>query len=378
MRKVLLCLMVFSLLFTTGCWDMVEINERIYPYAVGIDVNNDETDDGDTHIVTFSYPNIFAIGENATQEETVYVVLSSGKSLFDAVRNLTSNLQYPIYNKHLKVLVLSDVIARNPKDVMGIIDGLNRDYVVNKMIQLVVTPKTAEELIFGKLKAKRQRTTEGVLYSILINRQNTSMFIPKTLADFIEDMDRTGVSTLPIVSIVGDYVEIAGAGIFKNYQLIGYIDARQIEGIAMLNNKIKTSGIDTTYKGVDLSILAMKIKTKKKLIDAENLKVEFLVKINAQVHEYALPEGDYTGINTKEMLDGMEEAVENEVKRNILNILNILQKEYQADAVYLSDYLKKYYPKVWDQVKDNWDEVFSQAQLDVDVEVIIERGGLTR
>jgi Ger(x)C family germination protein len=377
-KKALLFLIIFSILFTTGCWDMVEINERIYPYAVGIDVNNAESSEGDSYMVTFSYPNIFSMGENATQEETIYAVLSTGSSLFDAAQNLTSNLQYPIYNKHLKVLVLSDAVARNPKNVLGIIDGLNRDYVINKMIQLVVTPKTAEELIFGKLKAKRQRTTEGVLYSILINRQNTSMFTPKTLANFIDDMDRTGVSTLPMASMVEDYVDIAGAGIFKNYQLIGYIDAKENEGIAMLNNRIRATGIDATYNGTDLSILATNIKTKKKLIDAENLKVEFLVKIEGQVHEFTLPQGNYTGIDTEEMLHDMEEAVENEVKMNIVNTLEILQKEYQADAIYLSDYLEKYHPNVWEQVKDNWDEVFLEAELEVDVEVVIERRGLTK
>lgn len=378
MKKTILFTIIFATLFTTGCWDMVEINERIYPYSVGIDLTNETNGEGDLFRVTFSYPNIYALGKNPTQEETVYVVSVNGGSIFDATHNLTSSLQYPIYNKHLKVLAFSDAVARNPKYVKEIIDGLNRDFVINKMVKLVVTQGTAEELLYGKLKAKRQQAIEGVLYSTLINRQNTSMFTPRTLADFIEDIDRTGVSILPIATAKEDHVDIAGGGLFKDYKLIDYLDHIENRSIAIINNSVKEDGIETDFEGVGLSILATSLKTKKKLIDSEKLRIRLSTRIEGQIHEYTISTGGYEGIDNEEILHAMETVLANKVKSEIVSTIEKLQKEYQADAIYTSDFLSKYHPSVWEQVKDNWDETFSNVEFEVDVEVIIRRRGLTK
>lgn len=357
---------------------MIEINERIFPYSVGVDLSEKPKNGEDVFNITFSYPNMYALGKNATQEDTVFVVSTTGSSIFDATHNLTSKLQFPIYNKHLKVLVLSDPVARNQKYIKEFIDGLNRDFVINKMIRIVVTQSSAEELLFGKLNAKRQQAFEGVLYSTLINRQNTSMFPLKTLSDFIEDVDKTGVTLVPLVHLRKDEVDIRGAGIFKNYALIGYLDHKENRAIAILSNSVKEDGIETVFNGEGLSILATSFNTKKKLIDSENLRIKFSVRIEGQIHEYTIPTGDYQGIEDVKMLDAMEEALANEIKKDIVATIERLQKEFQADAIYVSDFLRKYHPSVWKQVENNWEEVFSDAELDVDVEVILRRRGLTK
>lgn len=357
---------------------MVEINERIYPYTVGMDINNENGGEGDLFKVIFSYPNINALGKNPTQKETVYVISGTGGSIFDATHKLTSNLQFPIYFKHLKTLVLSEAVARNPKLVKEIVDGLNRDFVINKMVKMVVTERTAEELIFGKLKSERQQTVEGVLYSLLINRQNTSMFTPKTLADFIEDTDITGVSVLPLAKVEEDHVEISGAGLFKDYNLIGYLDEMENNALAIINNDLKEDGFEVEFNDIGLSILATSIKTKKKLMSSEKLRIKLSTRIEGQIHEYTISMGDYKGIDSEEMIKAMETALGNNIKNNIVTTIEKLQKEYQADAVYISDFLRKYHPSVWKQVKDNWEEAFANAEFDVDVEVILRRRGLTK
>lgn len=378
LKKIILIIFIILVFFLSGCWDMVEINERIYPYTVGFDINDGEEDISKLYKVSFSYPNINAIGKNATQKENSYVTTEIGGSIFDAAHHLTSKLQYPIYNKHLKVLVLSDRLARNSKHIKEIIDGINRDFVINKIVKLIITKGTAEELIWGKLNATRQQSIEGVFYSLLINRQNTSMFIPMDVSRFIGDMDRTGVSLVPVAEIKEGEVDIRGAGIFKDYELLGYLDGKENRAIAIINNELKEDGIETKYEDIGLSVLITSFKTNKKLLDSENLKIKLHTRLEGQIHEYTIPFGDYKGIDNERMQGEMEIALSNKIKGEIVPTIERLQKEFEADAIYTSEFLKKYHPKLWSQVKNNWEEVFPNIEFEVEVEVKLRRRGLTK
>ena len=57
-RKVLLIL-ILSTIFLSGCWDMVEINQRLFVSSIGIDLNKESG--MNKYIVTYVYPNISAM-----------------------------------------------------------------------------------------------------------------------------------------------------------------------------------------------------------------------------------------------------------------------------------------------------------------------------
>ena len=70
MKNIKLILLLIAIILLTGCWDMVEINQRIYPYSFGVDFADDEVENLS---LTITYPNIKAIGKNPSQEEKTYV-----------------------------------------------------------------------------------------------------------------------------------------------------------------------------------------------------------------------------------------------------------------------------------------------------------------
>ena len=134
MKKIVLILLILiSLSLTTGCWDMVEINQRTFPYSVGIDLNPDRTTEkksdaegGDEFIVTMTYVNINGIGKNATQEERVFIVSTPASSIFEAKKKLANVVAYPIYFKHLRVLILGEELGGHEEYVREIMDGFLR------------------------------------------------------------------------------------------------------------------------------------------------------------------------------------------------------------------------------------------------------------
>lgn len=352
---------------------MVEINQKIFPYSVGFDLENAETDQFN---ITFSYPNINALGKNPTQDDRVHIITSTGKNVFEAVHNLSSRVQYPISNKHLKVMIITEEIARNEKYVKEIVDGINRDFVINRGMELVIIKDKAEELLKSIPKATRQEVVEGTLFSLLSNVQNSSSFTPKTLTKFIDEMETCGASIIPLVHAKKDEVEFRGGGVFKDYRFVGYIDGMENKAIAILNGDVKMDGFDADYNGVNLSILATKLKTKMKLIDPENIKIKFEVKINAEIHQYTLADG--IRIDNEEIIRGMEAALDKKIEENLNTTILRMQKEYQADVLGVAEYLNKYHNKLWMEVEDDWDEIFSNADITAEVKVNIRRRGLTK
>lgn len=374
MKKLLLILIIFVTILTTGCWDMIEINQRIFPYSAALDINEDEKE---KLLVTFSYPNINAIGKSATQDKRIHIVSTAADNIFQAGHNLTTRLQYPIYYKHLKVLILSEEVAKNQELVREVVDGLNRDFIINKTIQMVVVKKSGKDLLEAVPKAARQEVVEGTLYSLLINNQRSTEFTSKTMTNFIEDMDVSKTSVVPVATAGHEEIVMSGGAIFKDYSLVGYIDAMENMSLAMLTNKVKEDGIDTDYKGVNLSILATGVKSKKKLDNNKgNLKVSILVEIEGQIHEYIL--GQNFAIDTNEKIQDMEKAIEDTLKKQFQHLIDKLQKEFNADLLGVSEYLNKFHHKTWQEVEKDWDRVFPYMDISVEVDMKIRRRGLTK
>lgn len=133
---------------------MIEIEDRIFPYSVGLDLNSSESE---KFIITFSHPNVAAIGKNAMSDDRIHVVSETGNSIFEAEHKLTTKLQQPIYLKLLKVLILPEDVAKEEKFVREIVDGLNRDFIVNKNIQMLVVKDRAQGLLQAALKSKNKK-----------------------------------------------------------------------------------------------------------------------------------------------------------------------------------------------------------------------------
>lgn len=372
MKKLILVTIIISTIFCTGCWDMIEINNRIYPYTVGYDLIDSE--DGRFKII-FSYPNLAAMGKNPSSDIKTFIISTNANNLFEAIHKLTPTISNPIYLKHLKVVLLSDEVASNDHMVREIVDGLSRDFIVNKNSQMLVLQGSPNQLLTSVDKYKRQESVEGVLYSLLLNQQQSSMFTPITLSNFIENMDLSHTAIAPLIHIDKDELYISGGAIFKDYKLIGYLTHEENRAIAYLNNQVDNDGIEVQYNGAGLSSMITNIDSKKKLVSKEtNIRIKYNVELEGHLHSYII--GD--SIETNEKLQDMQNHVAKVIKADLEKGIEKVQKDLKVDALFIADYLSKFHPNLWDEIKDNWEEIYPEIEFEVDVEVFIRRRGLTK
>lgn len=372
MKKLNLVLIILTtLLLSTGCWDMIEINQRTYPYSVGVDLNHGE---GEEYIITMSYININGIGKNATQEERVFVVSTTASGIFEASHKLSTEIAYPIYFKHLRVLVLGQELAESEHDIRQILDGLSRDFVIDKKMKVATAEGKAKDVLEGIPSATKQEQIEGSLFALLKDNNNTTRYSSKTLTRFISDMEKGDV-LIPRIKIEGEDVIVFGACIVKNYGVIGHLDELQNRAISFLKDEVSLELITAPYNDSFISYEVTGEDVKRKLIvDGENLIMKIDIEIEGALQEHILMEE--VKKDEIQVLESMEKAIKDSLEGEIEDIINLLQNKYGADPIGVADYISKFHPKIWKEVSENWEEIFSEMKIDVSVNPHIRRRGL--
>lgn len=322
MKKATLILLIISMVLTTGCWDMLEVDQRIYPYTAGYDLLDKEKE---IYNITFSYPNLTALGKNAVSEDLANIKTIEAENIFEAMHNISTELQYSFYFKHLKAIILSEEVALQEKLMRETVDGIFRDFTANKNLEMLLVKGSARQVLEAVKNTARIQAVEGVLNSMLENLQKSALFTPKKLGEFIFDMDICGTSVIPIVQAKEDGVEISGGAVFKDYKLVGYITGTQNRDIAYLRNEIDNFSYTTKYKGNEITLMLTDISSKPKLIEAtDKIKIKMEVKLEAHIHSYII--GKEYQINTKEILKDIENQIAKEHQAQFKNTIGLFQK----------------------------------------------------
>lgn len=356
---------------------MVEINNRLFPYSIGVDLNEESQNGQDKYIVTLSYPNINAIGKNATQEDKIYVVSSKGRSIFEAADEMSTRLPYEFHFKHLRALVLGRELAKDEKSVREVLDGITRDFVINKKVKLIVVEGSAEELLNYKVNAKRQEVIEGALVSMFINGDKSSNYADQSLGDFIAKMDYTGAGLMPKAKIGQEDIKLYGACVFKDYECIGDLDESENKSLDMIISEKVRMLITVPFEDTSISYDTYSIKAKKKLIKEEDdFKIQIDILTEGKLREYIL-EGSI-GTPRQKLISDVEKALKRQMEEDINKTVKKLQKEYKADVLGIGEYIMKFHPKIWEEVKDDWSNAFSDLEIEVNVTPVVRRRGLTR
>lgn len=373
MKKLwVLIILIISSFLLTGCWDMVEINQRLFVSSIGIDLNPEEG--MDKYIVTFVYPNINAIGKDASDSKERFVVSTPSSSIFNAGKEFSTMVDFPFYYKHVKVLVVGEELSKDDKLMRQIIDSLNRDTKINKKVQVLLAEGRAEDVL--KEDPEGEHVTEGYIYNILKDSKSASRFSPKTLTEVIRDSDFCCITVIPKVIREGKQVKISGGAILKNYEFLAWIDAKENRALSLMRDEVKTELIDVPYKDSIISYNIIETSTDKKVVLDEDINVEINIELDGYLQGYIIGEGEDVGKHS--VLEDMEKHIEKDIKKDLENTIRLLQKEYNADAIGVGEYISKFHPQEWKELKPIWKEIFQDVKFDVKVDARIKRTGLIR
>ena len=153
--KVLLLLLMISML--TGCWDKQEIENRSYVIGLGLDPSKEE---GKIKVtMLFANPEVGSMqGGGGSLEEPREIISFDAYDFITAKRTANSIISRSVSYDLLKIIVVSEEFAKDPKFVSTIYDTL-RDKEIRMDSYLAVSRQKASEYFLKKQTKNGNKAT---------------------------------------------------------------------------------------------------------------------------------------------------------------------------------------------------------------------------
>ncbi len=377
-------IILFSLTFLlSGCWNNVDLSEIAIVTAVGFD----RTDRGDI-LLTLQMVKpgtIKAISQGST-EDPVWVYSSTGETVFTAIRNQLTTLNRKAYFSHVQLMIIGEEVAR--EGVTDIFDLFERDKETERMADLLITRGiTAREVL--QAQSELENIPALHIRSILKNNDALAKIKKTTFFDAVRRIRIRG-NSLAIGVIqkqenkdsqedsggkkqdegkleIKD-LKIEGTAVIKKGKLKGYLDPFETRGLIFAIDEVQSGIINVDNplevgKKVAFEIVKSSGNIKGEVRDDE-LKLMIEVKASGRMADQQ-GKGDLT---TPEMVKEMESRVKAVIKKNIQDAVDKAQQDYQSDFFRFVKIVYGDYYEYWEKIKDNWEEVFSNAPVEIKVQ----------
>lgn len=239
MKKIILLLTIFLL---TGCYDYKEINDLALVSLIALDYDN-------------KYLLSFEILDN---NDTSYIVNDTGKTIEETFDNINLKIGNKAYFNHLKVLLISENIAKD--HLKDIIDYITRNPNIRNEFYIVVCNNTNDIL---NIKNDNIKIKSKYISNLIKSNYKTNIIqSDKVYEDFLESIVNpyTYGITLKIKNDNNDIV-IDGISVFNDYK---YIETLNNDQSSLINLLVNNCGNIILNKD-NISIKVNNIKVKYKI-----------------------------------------------------------------------------------------------------------------
>lgn len=391
MKKIIfLNILAILVLFLTGCWDSKELNKLGISLIMGVDMENDKV----LLTVGFIKP-ISAQGSDMNPEVSVKYVQGVGNNILEALRDITLKFDRRVFASHNKVVILGEEFAK--RGLIDHIDELFREREQRETSYILVAKGSKAYDVMG-INPGLEQIPANYILDLIRNTNSNPKAIDTNFIDFIKHYYHRGHH--PVVGIIekrkreivdksvnareaSEYeLSILGSAIFGRDKLVGYLNGNDTKALNFFLDNVKM-GIVTFPTPIPLknegksnslsSVTIIKNKTKN---DVEILNGKIILKTKIKLRS-ALGEvvGDID-ISKEENIKKMEEACSKAIEEALKEAVRKGQEVHKLDIFGFGIVFHRKYPKLWKEIENNWDELFSEAEFQIEVDTSIIRTGL--
>ncbi|QCX33413.1 Ger(x)C family spore germination protein [Caloramator sp. E03] len=391
-KKGILFLLIIELIFTTGCWDRVEIEQRGIVGAASLDVTDDaeetlnitkqmsanskinENLEGPLKSVFgVIIPSKIQVGEKAY--ETIEV---KAANMPDSLEKLGQKMSRTPYFAQMRMMYFSEKFIKNQKVFIEALDRLDKSPKINETAYVVVVKGDID--ILAKVEPKIESTLAAYILGITENSKITSNTSALPLYKLISNLrNNNGSCAIPVLEVKekGDDYDliINKLALIKDYKFLSYLDTKYVKVFRIMNNNFKKGRILVNYEDTIIPYYIYTLNKRIWIEENEN-KLKFNVKIEFEgdAEEYKFGKEVFN----EEIIEKMSKAIEEYAKKEFEETTEYFQKVIGSDYLGFGDYTHKYNNKIYQKYKDNWDEVFRNSEIKYEVKAFIRRIGIAK
>ncbi|WP_026896087.1 Ger(x)C family spore germination protein [Clostridiisalibacter paucivorans] len=380
-KSILLFYLFLLTIMSTGCWDNVDITERSFVFAIGLDKTMDNKIE-----VTFQVirPSVIRSSENSGTVEgntkAVWVISATGDTVFETARNAIVSTNYKMFLTHAKLIVIGENLAK--EGIIDILNILEKEHESNiNMDILIAKDLTAKDILNANTELTQipgMHITESIQSSI-----NVSEFKKSTFIELFKVLENEGHEpTIGIIypKVLKDNLKIKdlmlqGSAVFKKDKLVGYLNPEETQGLLFATDQFENGivNIKNPYeKNKKVSIEVNKSKSTRDFIINNNRPI-LTIKVDAQGNI-----GEQQGIKdlTKPTaISLLERELEKSITNSIYKTVDLAQNKYESDIFGFGKIIHKEDLTFWKNMIDDWNNCFSKSEIRVNVNFKITRSG---
>ncbi|MCC3376850.1 Ger(x)C family spore germination protein [Cohnella sp. REN36] len=374
------------LLLATGCWNRQELNELGIVVAMGIDR------DGDRFRVSVQ---VVQPGEVAAKSggqslrSPVAMYEASGRTIFEALRKMTTVSPRKIYASHLRVVVIGEALAR--QGIGTALDFLQRDHQVRSDFYLMVAKETTASSILNVLTPMERIPANDLYASNATAEKAWAPIFGITLGKFVTDLGSDGKQ--PVITGIGlngdaeegsntrnverirpaAELQFSGMAVFRKDKLVGWLNEEESKSYNfILGNVRSTLENQSCPNGGELALEIIRTKANVKgHVRRGEPQVEIRLRVEENVGEIQCR----IDLNKTAVVDELERRSEDRLREAMSKTIRKMQTEYQLDIFGFGQAIHRADPAAWRRLKRDWDRNFADMQVKLDVKTVIDRVG---
>ncbi|MED3573112.1 Ger(x)C family spore germination protein [Cytobacillus praedii] len=388
--RILWCLLILCLpLSLSGCWSSKEIEDLGLVVGVSLDLEKEGSgpwDEGQEAeylkgkriTITNQFVTSETTGgitkEGKSQQKAYKNVSETGDAILPTLRNMLLKFDKRAFAEHSKVIVIGEDLARN-LSMQQILDFFIREQEIRPSGLLLIAKNRASKVL--ETNEPNEIPAFQLVEMTKGHKRTTKIFPPMTLTKIVGKLHSESSFLLQNVIPDNGNVKFAGAAVIggKSKKLRGFLTEKELEGLTWITGEGKGGLVkdldEETGQPFVYEILSMKSKIKP-YVKGNNISFDIKIESEGRIAEH----WDFTEeLQKNKFLKRAENSVEKEVERLVKNVLDKIQKEYQADVSGFGNKLRIEYPRVWEKKKKDWDQTFSEVPINCEVKLTIKDYG---
>lgn len=399
-RNLFIAILCLCLVITTGCWDQVQIEERGFVIGVAIDLPRTKQTERQTEKEAPDKPKgkqrvlvtqQFVIpggltggaggsggggGQNSTNQ-AYYNLTSEGDSMLEISRELAARTSRSPFYQHLKLVIVSEDIARTRHAFADVLDFFLRNPEMRRNSKIMIAKGQAKSAI--EVQPKQEKLPVLYINSVAENTRKSARMLPEVLIGEVHENLLNEMSfVIPRITSNNNEVKVAGSAIFRGYdnKLAGFLGEEETEGLNFLTGRIQGGLLKVPVHDnlVSFDIRGAKQKIEANTTDKENMRFTFVIECEGVIGE-TFERLDFLD---QKIIRNQQKNVAKEIERLAKDTINKVHKDMKTDVLGLGSYLKQERPQLWNQIRNDWDRgrnYFAKSEIQVKAKAYIRNIG---
>jgi spore germination protein KC len=353
-----IAIFIFLAVFLTGCWDSVDINDKLIVTTIAFDVKGGEI---------WYYLEIANIesgkSKDAGESAGKYIIRKGhGKSLTETRDDLDTHLNEPLFLSGVQALVFTENFAKE-----YLVEYLYR-FRVNETYRkkglTVITKEDPEELY--KIAHEKNASVGFLVEGIVETLDESGKSFKRTTMRLIENLSAnyTGI-LIPCIGLQDEEISITGYSVINGPTVTGFLPVEESTCTMFFKVDKPKFHFIVPYNDMNLTleVLLKKRKITPSYADGKinyDIKMEFRAELmyGDKKTPYNLEDADMREVT--KILTAM-------LKQQISNAIERAQEEFACDYLQFDDIFRIKYPVEFQNM--DWGKEFPQAGTTVDVKV---------